>query len=424
MTPEPLEQKNVSLVGYHDLDGRPGFKMATQEVGGRWYLYLGHLWHSGWTVLDVTDPTDPTQVEFVDGPANTWTLQVQVADGLLLTSLERPADGWDEASGPGFDREGSYETGAYVWDVETDPTRPELLGQYEVSGHGTHRNFYDGGDYAYMTADVDGYEGNILTVVDLSDPTAPHEVGRWWCPGQHPDDDDDLSRPSLFDVPGPLEFYFHGPAYVTGDRAHLSYGRLGVVTLDVSDPTEPELESRFDFGNLGSSLGTHSAVPIPDTDYVVVNSESILERDADSLNYTFLVDVPEGSSPRVVSQMPQPRPEAGLPYKNYYEKGGRFGPHNQHHWQGMDCLWKPSDLVFMTYFNAGLRIFDISDPLAPREAGYFVPEDPEERIGSLPTTLVSQFEDVLVDARGYVYCTDKNHGLFVLRPELDFEGYR
>jgi hypothetical protein len=28
---------------------------------------------------------------------------------------------------------------------------------------------------------------------------------------------------------------------------------------------------------------------------------------------------------------------------------------------------------------------------------------------------VTQFEDVLVDARGYVYCTDKNHGLFVLR---------
>ena len=44
-----------------------------------------------------------------------------------------------------------------------------------------------------------------------------------------------------------------------------------------------------------------------------------------------------------------------------------------------------------------------------------MPEDPRERRGTLPTDLVTQFEDVLVDGRGYVYCTDKNHGLFVLR---------
>jgi hypothetical protein len=30
-------------------------------------------------------------------------------------------------------------------------------------------------------------------------------------------------------------------------------------------------------------------------------------------------------------------------------------------------------------------------------------------------SLVTQLEDVIVDARGYVYCTDKNHGVFVLR---------
>jgi hypothetical protein len=39
-----------------------------------------------------------------------------------------------------------------------------------------------------------------------------------------------------------------------------------------------------------------------------------------------------------------------------------------------------------------------------------------ERRGVLPTELVTQFEDVLADRRGYVYCTDKN-GLFILRPD-------
>ncbi len=58
---------------------------------------------------------------------------------------------------------------------------------------------------------------------------------------------------------------------------------------------------------------------------------------------------------------------------------------------------------------------DISEPRLPREVGYFLPPDPRQRIGPLPRTLVTQSEDVLVDARGYIYMTDKNHGLYVLR---------
>ena len=70
----------------------------------------------------------------------------------------------------------------------------------------------------------------------------------------------------------------------------------------------------------------------------------------------------------------------------------------------------------MSYFNAGLRVFDTSDPYVPEEVGHFVPDDPGKRHGPLPQeALVTQFEDVLVDARGFIYCTDKNHGLFVLR---------
>ncbi|MFC7232336.1 hypothetical protein ACFQMM_14825 [Saliphagus sp. GCM10025308] len=59
MAPTAKERDAISLAGYTDLDGRPGFKMALQEVDGTWYMYVAHFWHSGWSVLDVTDPTDP-----------------------------------------------------------------------------------------------------------------------------------------------------------------------------------------------------------------------------------------------------------------------------------------------------------------------------------------------------------------------------
>jgi hypothetical protein len=38
-----------------------------------------------------------------------------------------------------------------------------------------------------------------------------------------------------------------------------------------------------------------------------------------------------------------------------------------------------------------------------------------KRYGPLPKKFVAQSEDVLVDARGYIYLTEKNQGLWILR---------
>jgi hypothetical protein len=402
--PAVQEQHGIAMVGYHDLDGKPGFKMGVQRVGDRWYLYLGHLWHRGWSILDVTDPTRPRLCRFVEGPAHTWTIQMQVADGVMVTALERPNEGWGVEPGLPF------EEGAYIWDVATDPEDPVLLGHYKTGGTGTHRNFYAGGDLVWMTANPEGFAGHLLAVVDIADRATPRELSRWWWPAQHVAGGE---RPEH-------GFYLHGPAYVEGDRAYLGYGRVGMVVLDVADPAEPRLVSRTSFGDLGSMLGCHSAVPLPGRDLVVVNSETILERAGDPLNYVFVVDVADETRPRVIATCPVPEPSPGLGFANYFEKGGRFGPHNQHQRQGHPDLADLGDTVVTTYFNAGLRAYDLADPYRPREIGWFVPEDPRERRGTLPADLVTQFEDVLVDARGYVYCTDKNHGLFVLRldPEV------
>ncbi|MDX1748278.1 MAG: hypothetical protein R3324_20270, partial [Halobacteriales archaeon] len=242
MAPEAIEQRNVSLAGYTDLNDKPGFKIAIDEVDGRWYVYLGSIWHHGWSIVDVTDPENPEVVRFVEGPDNTTTKQIQVSDGKMITGLERPGT-VDPERGESTDPSDPYETGAYIWDLESDPTDPELLGHYETGGRGTHRNFYNGGDYAYMCVSPEGFEPTLedrstkpvknfhLRIVDISDPTAPTDVAAWMYPGQHPDDDSEE----------PYNRYFHGPAYVEGDRAYLSYGRVGMVLLDISDISAPEM---------------------------------------------------------------------------------------------------------------------------------------------------------------------------------------
>jgi hypothetical protein len=62
-----------------------------------------------------------------------------------------------------------------------------------------------------------------------------------------------------------------------------------------------------------------------------------------------------------------------------------------------------------------LRVYNIRDARMPKEFAYFVPPDPKIRIGTKPSKLVAQTEDALVDRRGFIYISDKNHGIFILR---------
>lgn len=172
-------RENVELLAYHDLGGRSGFKLALQEVRGRFFLYVAGFWHSGWSILDVTDPEHPELLRFLDGPPDTWTIQVQVAGGIMITALEHLPPGLTIG-----DPEAEPQDGFLIWDVH-EPDRPRLLGRWASGAAGAHRNFHNGGQWVYATSTLPGFEGHVLAIVDIADPANPRTAGTWWHPGQH-----------------------------------------------------------------------------------------------------------------------------------------------------------------------------------------------------------------------------------------------
>jgi hypothetical protein len=403
--------RNMSRIGYADLDGRSGFKLAMKEADGRFYLYVAALWEPGLTILDVTDPTQPRQVRWIDGPPNTWTLQVQVAEDRMITNLERVPPGWGDSSSPGAD-------GLTVWDLD-DPENPKVLGTWVSGATGSHRNFYDGGRYVHAATTLPGFVGHVYGVIDIADPTNPTLVGKWWYPGQNAAAGEvfstsDQAKNSGGRPAADLAIFLHGGPYKHGDRVYCPWARAGLVILDVSDVTQPELVSVLSvYPPLGSTVGVHTAVPLPDRNLVLINDEALNERRGDPANYAGVVDISDEQNPVLVSLFPVPEAPPGAP-ADFFMRGGRFGPHNQHQPQGQSWLGGVDDHVFLTYFNAGVQVFDIADPLSPRVAGYWIPDDPVSRRGPQPSTLVAQVEDVLVDRRGYVYVSEKNSGISVL----------
>lgn len=64
-------------------------------------------------------------------------------------------------------------------------------------------------------------------------------------------------------------------------------------------------------------------------------------------------------------------PDPAAPYADFCQARGRFSSHNINAWAAPG-VQNPT-FVAVTYFNAGLQIFDISDPTDPKRIAYFVP---------------------------------------------------
>lgn len=424
--------KNMELIGYHDLEGKPGFQMAMQVVNDRYYLYLAHVGHSGWSILEVTEPEKPRFVRFIEGPqyAGESTLKIQVADGLMICSLggKIPILQGNEWSDP-------FITGVYIFDVK-NPEDPKFLSYWKNGEpglfNGVHRFFYNGGRYAHLTSDADGFTQMIYRILDVSDPANPVEAGRWWLPEQwtagqiNPEIPQDVT---IMDRAGA-----HGPPYIKGNYAYLSYGGAGMVILDISNIAVPRLVGQLKlhppFAGGFAGARCHTVMPLSQRPYAIVTTEGerfslfnkdIIKNVAQPMNMIGMLDVSDVSNPTLISIFPYPEVPEGYPYKNFNECGigcpGPFGPHNIHEPHNHPALEDRNNRLYCCYFHAGLRVYDISDPFVPKELAYYLPPNPTKWLfkNTYPGPMISTTEDVLVDNRGNIFIDTFHDGLYVLR---------
>jgi len=104
---------------------------------------------------------------------------------------------------------------------------------------------------------------------------------------------------------------------------------------------------------------------------------------------------------------------------DFCRRGGRFGPHSSHESFTPRYYGK---LVFLAYFNAGVRAVDIRNPFAPREVASFIPAVTPSTArrcvrvdGAERCKIAIQTNNVEVDDRGLIYLADRaDTGLHVV----------
>jgi hypothetical protein len=212
------------------------------------------------------------------------------------------------------------------------------------------------------------------------------------------------------------------------DRDKLLHGNPAA-----KDPFEPTDENLLypQIVRLDTSprLGAHTAFPvmgmdIPEfagngegrtRDMLVVVGESLRnECQGENRQMAYLVDITTETKPWPVANFQVPESSG-----HFCDRGGRFGTHSSN--ENMTPVFYRR-LVFLAYFNAGVRAVDIRDPWSPRQVGYYIPAvtaNTDKRCIKTAAgercKVAIQTNNVEVDGRGYIYAVDRaNSGLHIL----------
>ena len=179
------------------------------------------------------------------------------------------------------------------------------------------------------------------------------------------------------------------------------------MILDIADKAHPKLVANWRYSPPFNGF-THTVLPLFGRELLIVSDECVKNDGFDWPKLVWVVDARVETNPVPIGTFPAP------PYDAFVRRGGRFGAHNLHENLPVPGSWRSEQLIVGTFFNAGVRAYDVSNPYQPQEVAYFVPAAP-----ALSPVGAVQLNDVFVDDRRLVYAVDRFvGGLYILEMTL------
>lgn len=334
-----------------------------EGVDGKDYAVTG-TWGADGTAYfwDVTDPSDLTLVDSVQVDARTVNDVKISKDGRICV----------------ISREGASnrKNGIVIIDV-SNPRSPEILSTFTENLTGGVHNLFIYDDHVYALSNGQRYD-----IINIKDPKNPHRVGKF-----------ELTNKSraIHDV------------WVEDGIAYSSNWNDGVVMVDVGNgiaggsPSNPVEIGRAKV----EGDANHAAFPYKsrstDKFFIVAGDEIfplIFMEDPDALiapsGYLHFMDFTDPKNPKEVAR---------------YEVPGA-GSHN---------FWIEDDLLYVGYYNGGVRVVDISGELMGdlyrqgREIAHYLPMDANGYTPNAPMVWGAQ------PHKGHIFMSDFNSGLWAVK---------
>jgi len=283
--PADLVAENFDVLGHTDLGSSPGnFSHGDVWVHGD-FAYVGSLeCGHGVSIVDVSDLEEPRLLGTLAATEGENTEDVVVRrvktksfrGDLLATGMQ--SFRCFQGEPPPDPMPAPTEGGVQLWDV-SDPYHPRKLstfGHNQGVGHVHELDLFQRGKRVYALLAVpfseffNGPPGGDLRIVDVTDPRNPVQVGEFgaMAAGLITDLSDGIGS-------APQVLGHSARASEDGTKVYVSYWDLGVLTLDITDVTNPTLIGRTQYPQ-GAEGEAHSL-----SEYDSENGPLLLQNDED-----------------------------------------------------------------------------------------------------------------------------------------------
>ena len=346
----------------------------------------------GVAVLDMTNPAKPVQTATLTEPAMLSpheSVTLNIKRGLIAAVSGNPS---------------TYPGWVSIYDAHRDCRHPELQFSGPLARLGHESGFSEDGKTFYAT----GTAYKSITAIDVNDPRNPFVV--WQGQSQS-----------------------HGMTLSPdGNRAYLAnpdtrFGDLTILDTSEIQARKPNPHAR----EISRITWDRISIPQNAQRFTVGGKPYVLEYDeynastldpsgdADQVGAGRIIDISDERNPRIVSylrlQINEPAEHAK--YGNDPGADGPAGGGGQGyaaHYCNIPTRVDPK-LVACSFIVSGLRLFDISDVLEPREIAYFVApaEAKPENQGQASNYAMSQ--PAFVPERREIWFTDAVSGFYALR---------
>lgn len=427
---------------------------------------------NGTSIIDVTNVKRPKFLFHIPGPdpingsfAAGGAQMVRVCPGSTLPNAESNGIAGKFFLLRAFGNSGPNES-HQIWDV-TEPSAPKFLTTVISGLSNTHKSWWEcdtGIAYLVAGAVSDGWQQSgskqHIYLYDLSNPAKPVFIRQFGLPGQQPTASVSTQQACLN---APSDTCFEGttnpPGGVHGpismgtvvNRVYMPYGVGSSGVIQIVDrlklingckaagpgsnpnasancqnsPTQADLLwPQVSWVTMNPENGGHSSmpvfnVPIPEeqTNFVdgTPQSKSLLFVSSEGTANNCFGQAPHDAWILDIANEQTPWPMATLNVPqfpgNFCGKGARFGAHAV-----TEAIYPPyyGKLISVSWFNAGVRVWDIRDPKNPRPIAYYI-QAPNANTAASCSTIsgvtncynATMNDYVEYDDRGYIYAADR-----------------
>ena len=358
-------RKDVEIVGQGPVrDRRTSDLWVWEGVDGRDYAVTGT--HSADGHAYFWDVTDPSAISLVD------TVRV---DARTVNDVKVSEDGKFCV----ISREGASnrKNGLVILDVSDPQNGIEVIARYDDQLTGGVHNVFIAEEHIYALS-----AGRRYDILNAEDPENPYRVGRF---------EMDTPGHSIHDV------------WVHEGIAYSSNWNDGVVAVDV--------------GGGGKGGAPNNPVLLGNTPYPSGWNHAAYPYRSKSTGKFLMIGGDEAFPYQTMREERTPGRAAGWIHVFEWDEwdSAREVARYQVPEAGTHNLWVEDDILYIGYYNGGLRVVDISGELRGdlyrqgREIAMFRPFDPESRVPNAPMVWGPQ------PYKGHIFVADMNSGLWAVK---------